>query len=52
MILNRTIIFNTNTRIMNLKLRKGIKNSKIKIFKDYDYSTEPTKLTKQIEEIY
>ena len=28
-----------------------MKNSKIKIYKDYEYSTEPTKLTKQIEEI-
>ena len=28
-----------------------MKDSKIKIFKDYDYNTEPTKLTKQIEEI-
>ena len=33
------------------EIKKGIKNSKIKIFKNYDYSTEPTKLTKQIEEI-
>jgi hypothetical protein len=36
---------------MNSKSKKGIKESRIKIFKDYDYSTEPTKLTKQIEEI-
>ena len=28
-----------------------MKNSKIKIYKDYDYNTEPTKLTQQIEEI-
>ena len=35
---------------MNLKLRKD-ENSKIKIYKNYEYNTEPTKLTKQIEEI-
>ena len=28
-----------------------MKYSKIKIYKDYEYNTEPTKLTKQIEEI-
>ncbi|MDB4613779.1 ABC transporter substrate-binding protein [Candidatus Pelagibacter sp.] len=33
------------------EIKKGIKDSRIKIFKEYDYSTEPTKLTKQIEEI-
>ena len=33
------------------EIKKGIKDSRIKIFKDYDYNTEPTKLTKQIEEI-
>ena len=33
------------------EIQKGIKNSKIKIFKDYVYNTDPTKLTKQIEEI-
>jgi len=36
---------------MNLKLKKGIKDSRIKVFKNYVYNTEPTKLTKQIEEI-
>ena len=30
---------------------KGIKDSKIKIFKEYYYDNEPTKLTKQIEKI-
>jgi hypothetical protein len=35
---------------MNSKSKKGIKESRIKIFKDYDYTSEPTKLTKQIEE--
>ena len=33
------------------EVKKGIKNSKIKIFKDYVYNTEPTKLTSQIEKI-
>ena len=28
-----------------------MKNSEIKIFKDFEYNTDPTKLTKQIEEI-
>ena len=33
------------------EIKKGMKDSKIKLFKKYDYNTEPTKLTKQIEEI-
>ena len=33
------------------EIKKGIKNSKIKIFKEYTYNTEPTKLTNQIEDI-
>ncbi len=33
------------------EIKNGIKNSKIKIYKDYVYDTEPTKLTNQIEEI-
>ena len=33
------------------EVKRGIKNSKIKIFKNYVYNTEPTKLTSQIEEI-
>ena len=33
------------------EIKKGIKNSKIKIYKEYVYNTEPTKLTKQIEDI-
>ena len=35
----------------DLEVKKGIKNSKIKIFKEYFYDIEPTKLTKQIEKI-
>ena len=33
------------------EIKKGIKDSKINVFKKYVYDTEPTKLTKQIEEI-
>jgi ABC-type branched-subunit amino acid transport system substrate-binding protein len=44
-------IFLTPIQNYELEIKKGIKDSRIKIFKEYDYSTEPTKLTKQIEEI-
>ena len=44
-------IFLTPIQDYEFEIKKGIKNSKIKIFKNYDYNTEPTKLTKQIEEI-
>ena len=44
-------IFLTPIQDYEFEVKKGIKESRIKIFKDYDYSTEPTKLTKQIEEI-
>ncbi|MDC1138055.1 ABC transporter substrate-binding protein [Candidatus Pelagibacter sp.] len=44
-------IFLTPIQNYEFEVKKGIKESKIKVFKDYDYSTEPTKLTKQIEEI-
>ena len=44
-------IFLTPMQDYEFEVKKGIKNSKIKIFKNYVYSTEPTKLTKQIEEI-
>ncbi len=33
------------------EIKKGMKDSKIKTYKEYDYNTDPTKLTKQIEEI-
>ncbi len=48
--INKTI-FLTPIQDYEFEIKKGIKNSKINIFKNYDYSTEPTKLTKQIEEI-
>ena len=44
-------IFLTPIRDYEFEVKSGIKNSKIKIYKDYEYNTEPTKLTKQIEEI-
>jgi hypothetical protein len=44
-------IFLTPIQDYEFEVKKGIKDSKIKIFKDYEYSTDPTKLTKQIEEI-
>ncbi len=44
-------IFLTPISEYEFEIKKGIKDSKIKIFKDYFYNTEPTKLTKQIEDI-
>ena len=35
----------------DLEIKKGIKESKIKFFKQYNYDIDPTKLTKQIEKI-
>jgi hypothetical protein len=35
----------------DLEIKKGIKNSNIKTFKEFYYDIEPTKLTKQIEKI-
>ena len=44
-------IFLTPIQEFEFEVKKGIKNSKIKIYKNYEYDTEPTKLTNQIEEI-
>ena len=44
-------IFLTPIREYEFEIKKGMKNSKIETFKEYDYNTDPTKLTKQIEEI-
>ncbi len=44
-------IFLTPIQNYEFEIKKGMQNSKIKIYKDYVYNTEPTKLTKQIEEI-
>ena len=35
----------------DLEIKKGIRESKIKLFKQYNYDIDPTKLTKQIEKI-
>ena len=35
----------------DLEIINGIKNSKIRIYKEYSYDIDPTKLTKQIEKI-
>ena len=48
--INKTILL-TPIKNYEFEIKTGIKNSKIKIFKNYDYNSEPTKLTKQIEEI-
>ena len=44
-------IFLTPDFDYDLEIKQGIKKSKIKIFKKHIYSTDPTKLTKQIEKI-
>ena len=48
--INKTIFLTPNLNY-DLEIKKGIKESKIKTFKQYFYDIEPTKLTKQIEEI-
>ena len=47
----RRTIFLTPIQDYEFEVKKGMQNSKIKIYKDFEYNTEPTKLTKQIEEI-
>ena len=44
-------IFLTPIQDFEFEVKRGVKNSKIKIFRDYVYNTDPTKLTSQIEEI-
>ena len=44
-------IFLTPNLNYDLEIKKGIKESKIKSFKQYFYDIEPTKLTSQIEKI-
>lgn len=48
--INKTIFLIPNSNY-DLEIRKGIKESKIKIYKQHYYDIEPTKLTKQIEKI-
>jgi hypothetical protein len=42
-------IFLTPIQDYEFEVKKGIKNSKIKIFRNYDYNTEPTKLQNKKE---
>ena len=44
-------IFLTPNLNYDQEIKKGIKESKIKFFKQYNYDIDPTKLTKQIEKI-
>ena len=44
-------IFLTPINEYEFEIKKGIKDSKIKTFKNYVYNIEPTKLTEQIENI-
>ncbi len=44
-------IFLTPIQDFEFEIKEGIKKSKIKIFKEYSYNIDPTKLTSQIEEI-
>ena len=44
-------IFLTPIREYEFEIKKGMRDSKIETYKEYDYNTDPTKLTKQIEEI-
>ena len=44
-------IFLTPIREYEFEIKKGMRDSKIKTYKEYDYNADPTKLTKQIEEI-
>ena len=45
------VIFLTPMLDYEAEIQKGIKDSKIKVFRDYIYDIEPTKLTEQIEKI-
>ena len=44
-------IFLTPIREYEFEIKKGMKDSKIETYKEYDYNTDPTKLTKPIDEI-
>ena len=44
-------LFLTPIKDYEFEIKEGIKKSKIKIFKEYAYNSDPTKLTNQIEEI-
>jgi ABC-type branched-subunit amino acid transport system substrate-binding protein len=44
-------LFLTPIQDFEFEIKEGIKKSKIKVFKEHVYSSDPTKLTNQIEEI-
>ena len=44
-------IFLTPINNYEFEIKKGIKDSRVRIYRNYDYNTEPTKLTERIEEI-
>tara|TARA_B100000575_G_C23044394_1_gene601124 strand:+ start:34 stop:1188 length:1155 start_codon:yes stop_codon:yes gene_type:complete len=48
--IKKTIFLIPNSNY-DLEVKKGIKKSKIKLFKQYNYDNDPTRLTKQIEKI-
>jgi hypothetical protein len=48
--IKKTIFLTPDVKYKN-EIKKAIKASKIKIIKNYDYDTDPTKLTQQIEKI-
>ena len=48
--IKKTIFLIPNSNY-DLEVKKGIKISEIKLFKQYNYDIDPTKLTKQIEKI-
>ena len=48
--IKKTIFLIPNSNY-DLEIKKGIKKTKIKVFKEYNYDIDPTKLTKQIEKI-
>jgi len=48
--INKTIFLTPNVNYKN-EIKKAISASKIKIIKDYNYNTDPTELTQQIEKI-
>jgi len=48
--IKKTIFLIPNSNY-ELEVKKGVKKSKIKFYKQYNYDVDPTKLTKQIEKI-
>ena len=48
--IKKTIFLIPNSNF-DLEIKRGVNKSKIKLFKQYNYDSDPTKLTKQIEKI-